>query len=153
MKTKFIIGLIIFFAEFAIGQTVHDKNFSSDELIKVDLEFCKATKEKGLDGWMSYFAEDSFIFPNGLPVISGKSAIREVYIKINFDPTIISWKPEYAEVSQSGELGFTYGYADFTIKDSSGIKVYKGKYTTIWKKQPNGEWKVKVDFGNSAEPE
>ncbi len=150
MKKIYLIIISLFFNCMLISQNNVMKN-QTDELIKTDIEFCKVSKLLGLEGWMSFFAVDAVIFPNGLPLISGKDAIKEYYQKINFDPSIITWKPDYAEVSESGELGFTYGYADFEIKDSTGTKIFKGKYTTIWKKQSNGEWKVKLDFGNAAE--
>ncbi len=150
MKQFYTLLLTLILNFSLISQNNVMKN-QTDELIKTDIEFCKVSKEKGLEGWMSFFADDAIIFPNGLPVIAGKEAIKEYYSKVNFDPSIITWRPEYAEISESGEMGFTYGYADFEIKDSTGTKIFKGKYTTIWKKQSNGEWKVKLDFGNAAE--
>jgi ketosteroid isomerase-like protein len=58
----------------------------------------------------------------------------------------LSWQPMNAEISKSGDLGFTYGVYELSIKDS----VYKGTYVSIWKKQNDGSWKFVLDSGNEG---
>jgi ketosteroid isomerase-like protein len=56
-------------------------------------------------------------------------------------------------VARSGELGYTSGTYDFSMKDASGkIISDKGKYVTVWKKQADGTWKVLLDTYNSDLP-
>jgi ketosteroid isomerase-like protein len=46
-------------------------------------------------------------------------------------------------------MGYTYGKYVRTLKDSEGnVNTKEGKYTSIWKKQDNGEWKIALDMGN-----
>ena len=53
-------------------------------------------------------------------------------------------------VASSGELGYTSGTYDFSIKDASGKTISdKGKYLTVWKKEADGAWKVLFDTYNS----
>jgi ketosteroid isomerase-like protein len=62
----------------------------------------------------------------------------------------ISWKTVHAEVSKSGEMGFTAGtYEDsFTGPDGKVVKE-KGKYLCNWKKQKDGTWKATHDMWNT----
>lgn len=117
---------------------------------KADLDFCAATKANGLDGWMSYFAEDATAFPQGKPLIQGKAALREFYSKMFATPELtIDWKPVKADMAASGDLGYTIGNAEFRFRDPSGKMASRpGKYLTVWKKQPDGSWKVAADLGN-----
>jgi ketosteroid isomerase-like protein len=53
-----------------------------------------------------------------------------------------------ADISASGDLGYTYGTYEFRAKDGKLI-VEHGKYTSIWK-QRDGKWKVVLDMGNAS---
>lgn len=119
-------------------------------LLQADLAFCAATKEKRLEGWMSYFAEDATGFPAGQKMIRGKEKLREFYSRMFADPhLVIDWKPVIAEAAASGDLGMTIGEAEFHTKDKEGKPVTRpGKYLTVWKKQKDGSWKVIADLGN-----
>ena len=122
-------------------------------LMAADLAFAKATVEKGLEGWLSWFAPDAKIFPPGEAVIEGLDAIKAYYAKTGFDPKPLTWKPAIADLAASGDLGYTVGYASWPGTDEKGQKVTRvSKYLTVWKKQADGSWKVAADIGNSAPP-
>ena len=118
---------------------------------QTDLDFCAATKAKGLDGWMSFFADNATGFPAGKPLIQGKAALREYYAAGLFStPELtVDWKPVQADAAASGDLGYTIGVAEFRFRDKEGKMVTRpGKYLTVWKKQTDGSWKVAADLGN-----
>lgn len=70
------------------------------------------------------------------------------------------WRPVFFAMAASGELGFTTGPYELrkTLKDSAASA---GQYSTVWKKNKNGEWKFLIDLGttyaksefNQQEPE
>jgi ketosteroid isomerase-like protein len=61
------------------------------------------------------------------------------------------WTPVGADISASGDLGYTYGNYEFHSKDKDGkAAVEYGKYTSIWKLQKDGSWKVVLDMGNAS---
>jgi ketosteroid isomerase-like protein len=48
----------------------------------------------------------------------------------------------------SGDMGYTWGHFDGRSKDAGGNPVVtSGRYMTIWRKQPDGNWKVVLDAG------
>ena len=119
-------------------------------LVKVDEAFAKATAERGMEGWISYFGPDAKIFPQGQPVVEGLDAVKACYAKNGFDPKDLRWKPLGGELAASGDLGYTWGTASWPGVDAKGAKVTRtGKYLTLWKKQPDGSWKVTADLGNA----
>lgn len=121
---------------------------ASLQLMQMDLRFAMASAADGLEGWMSFFAEDASIFPPGNPIITGIDEIRAFYEKAGFDPKRLSWKPVKAEVSSSGDIGYTFGY--WEMKDTSPDETIssRGKYVTVWKRQADGNWKVIADIGS-----
>ncbi|HUV14737.1 MAG TPA: DUF4440 domain-containing protein [Acidobacteriota bacterium] len=112
----------------------------------MDLKFGAASAARGLEGWLSFFAEDASIFPEGSPIITGVEKIRTYYEETGFDPKSLSWKPVKAEISSSGDMGYTIGY--WEIKADGAASSASGKYVTVWKKQKDGSWKVVADIGN-----
>ena len=118
-------------------------------LIDADKAFDAATAERGLDGWMSFFADDARInSPGG--ILEGKAALRKHYsgmfARKNFS---IRWKPLYAEASQDGTLGYTLGTAEISSDDESGVSRKRdGRYLTVWRKLADGSWKAVTDLGN-----
>ena len=50
-------------------------------------------------------------------------------------------------------MGYTLGNYEMSFNDPAGKPVNdKGKYVSIWAKQPDGKWKVVVDMFNSDLP-
>ena len=63
----------------------------------------------------------------------------------------LTWAPVGADIADSGDLGYTYGTFEFRSKDKEGKpSAEHGKYTSIWKKQKDGSWKVVLDMGNAS---
>jgi ketosteroid isomerase-like protein len=114
----------------------------------LEAEFVKATADRGLDGFMSYFAEDASEVENGGEIVTGKANIRKSLEPWEVD---LTWTPVKAEMAASGDLGYTFGNYVLKAKDKDGHPVvHYGKYATVWKKQKDGRWKVVMDMGNSS---
>jgi ketosteroid isomerase-like protein len=140
-----LVGLLVLAASVRVTRAVESIPAA---LLALDEEFARTSAAKGLEGWLSYFAEDAAIFPRNAPIVRGKSAIREQYAKTHFTPEGLTWKPVAADAAASGDLGYTYGTWQWTGKDADGKPVTQtGKYFTEWKKQKDGTWKLVADFG------
>jgi ketosteroid isomerase-like protein len=124
---------------------------SAEMLKQLEGEFMKSAAEKGSQGYMSYYADDSVEVPNGGPLIQGKTAIAKGMGFLDDKNNRLLWTPVGADISSSGDLGYTYGTFEFHAKDKEGKPVVQyGKYTSIWKLQKDGSWKVVLDMGNSS---
>ena len=61
----------------------------------------------------------------------------------------ISWVPRDARIAASGDLGFTTGDALMTSVGPTGAAMQGfTKYLTIWRKEPDGHWRVVVTGSN-----
>ena len=122
-------------------------------LLQVDRDFAKTGVAKNIDGFMSYIAEDVRFYSAGV-MRTGKLAFREGWAKGFADPNwSISWAPLYAEATHSADLGYTTGSFEIHEKSPDGTPlVRKGSYVTIWRKQPDGSWKVALDIGSFVPP-
>ena len=51
------------------------------------------------------------------------------------------------------DLGYTIGTYHMQLPDGDGNVVeIEGKYLSVWKRQPDGRWKIAVDMFNSNGP-
>ncbi len=120
---------------------------------EADIAFAQATKERGLDGWMSFFADDAYVGTN--PAVAGKLELRRFYARLFSRRNLqFEWAPEQSQIFPSGLMGFTSGrykmsYTTFEGKTASQT----GSYLTVWQKQPDGSWKVLSDFGSQDKAE
>ncbi|MGH7551156.1 MAG: YybH family protein [Gemmatimonadota bacterium] len=124
------------------------------ELIEADREFAQRTAEGGLDAWVGHFAPEGAMI-SGQGEITGEPYIRAAMEPILSDSTIVfTWEPRRARAAESGELGYTVGDYRISRRDSTGTiaeTLDRGMYVTIWRRQPDGAWKVVVDIGSSAQ--
>lgn len=116
------------------------------ELLKVDMDFNVLCQEKGMTHSFLAYATDSVIkMMNKQEPIVGKKALSVWLASLKPEPSL-NWKPVKAEISSSGDLGYTYGWWRIASADTT---VY-GNYITIWKKQADGKWKFVFDTGSST---
>ncbi|MBX2816756.1 MAG: nuclear transport factor 2 family protein [Saprospiraceae bacterium] len=116
------------------------------EIIDVEQAFNDMAQSDGLAQAFQYYAAPNGAIKRGKSVISGKRAIGRWYEQDVRPDESLSWKPTFVDVSASGDLGYTYGDFTFTQLDSAGeIKENKGIFHTVWKRQPDGNWRFVWD--------
>ncbi len=120
-------------------------------LDRVDREWATvAGAGSDIDRIVSYWADDARVYPLGMPVVSGKTAIREfVAASLKVPGFSVTWTPEHVEISPDGMLGYSIGTNRFTAADAKGhVVATPGRYVTVWRKQSDGSWKCVVDIWN-----
>lgn len=126
------------------------KKLVEEHLLELDREFTRNTEKEGLEGWVRYFAEDGAMIPSQGPIIRGREAIRNAMEK-SFSQTgySLKWEPEYAEAAEDGTMGYTFGkYIRKTINAEGQSETATGRYTSIWRLQQDGSYKITLDMGN-----
>jgi len=116
------------------------------EIMQTEQNFEAMAKEKGLSAAFSFYADSAATLSRGSYLIHGKDSIRLFYLSPKFHDVKLEWKPDFVEVSNSADLGYTYGPYTFTSLDSAGQSIStKGYFHTVWKKRPDGNWKFVWD--------
>lgn len=122
-----------------------------NELLKIDKEFSDYSQKHGMQkAFLHYVADDGVrLLPKKKP-IEGKAAIAKGFEGKNDTSFELTWEPTFSDISESGDLGYTYGIWTLTFKNPTDNPQKKGTYTTIWKKQKDGTWKWVLDSGNEG---
>lgn len=122
-------------------------------LYQLEARFAADTAKGGGTAFASWFAPDAVTLANGKAPISGHDAIAA---GATWSPESyqLTWSPDGARMSPSGDMGFTWGEYHGLAKDAEGNATRTtGRYMTVWKKQPDGRWKVELDASNDGPPE
>ncbi len=126
-----------------------DPTVKPGKILLYDLEarFAKDVAARGGAAFADWFAEDGVALGNGQQPVVGRVAIMK---SANWDPKVyqLTWTPTDAVLGPSGDEGYTWGHFEGHSKDANGNPVTtSGRYITIWRKQPDGKWKVVLDAG------
>ena len=113
--------------------------------------FAKAATVKGWrDAFLEYFADDALAI--GLKATPAKEGLLK-QPSTPFSEFELVWEPRLGDVAASGDLGWLTGPSvatNHTVKDA---KPRYGCYLSLWRKQPDGQWRVLIDVGaNAPEP-
>ena len=123
-----------------------DQMNALNEMQQTDVDFSNRSKEAGMkQAFLEYMEDEAVLLrQNRLPLVG---AFAVDYLSSIEDSSFsLTWEPQGADMSRSGDLGFTYGIYSMQINDST----YKGTYVTIWRKQNSGKWKMVLDTGNQG---
>jgi ketosteroid isomerase-like protein len=101
-------------------------------------------------GWkqafLEYFADDAVGFDDG-------AGPAKTQIRSNPDPPKdlqLIWEPRYGDVAASGELGYLTGPVRNVRPSRDNGRPRHSLYASVWKRQPDGTFKVLLDFGVSV---
>jgi ketosteroid isomerase-like protein len=135
----------------AAPNPLSDTTVKPGKMVLFDLEarFAKDVLERGGAAFADWFAPDAVALGNGAAPLLGKVAIAK---SANWSPKDyqLTWTPTDATMGPSGDIGYTWGHFEGHSKDANGNPVTtSGRYITIWRKQPDGNWKVVLDAGSN----
>ena len=117
-----------------------------NEIFAVENEFALMASEKGIRDAFVEFAADSAVINRNGKLVSGKKNIEEFYSNEAYSDISLEWKPDFVDVSESGDLAYTFGEYLLTAKNESGeIVKSNGVFHTVWKRQIDGKWKFVWD--------
>jgi len=110
---------------------------------------------KDAEKFAGYYSNDaSLLLPNA-PIISGRVDIEAALRPMLADPNFaLTFQSTRAEASKGGDLVYTVGAYSMTMsrpEDKTAV-TDKGKYLTVFKKQPDGSWKAVADMISSDMP-
>ena len=116
------------------------------EILQAEKDFAAMAEQEGVPAAFLAFAADSAALNRNNRIIKGKAAIRAYFEQSTLQDVSLKWSPEFVETASSGDMGYTYGPFRFSAVDTAGQQIQaEGVFHTVWKKQPNGEWKFVYD--------
>lgn len=103
----------------------------------------------------AFYADDAASMLPDTPLMTGRKAIIAGMVPELGDPNFsLVFAPTKVEIVQSGEIAYTQGRFRYTTTDPKSKKVVGqwGNYVEVYKKQPDGTWKVEEDIATEETP-
>ena len=123
---------------------------SSALLEQADKQFAADSAVRGADAWAEVFAPDGAMWTRNGGLIQGPDAIRATMVPVfGGGASGLEWQPTVSGMSPRGDLGFTVGrYRLGRMRDGGATDTLQtGTYVTIWRRMPDGSWRVAFDTG------
>jgi ketosteroid isomerase-like protein len=125
-----------------------------NDILKTDKEFSAMCMKQGMSEAFIYYAAEDVIKmrPYEFPIMN-KAELQRMFNEHSSDGNLkFGWEPVKADISSSGDLGYTFGNWKIFVPHDSTHKdtTLFGNYVSIWKKQSDGSWKYVLDGGNST---
>ena len=124
---------------------------TGEALMAREREFSAASAKRGAQKAFAEVAASGVrLYRNGAEPIVGKAKAVAALSGVSK----WTWEPAFADVSQSGDLGYSYGTYELTKTVPSPTaedNVQRGNYYRIWKREA-GHWKVVTDLLDPVAP-
>ena len=114
------------------------------QILKAEKDFSQQSVNQGaVTAFLFNAANDVRLFREDHEPFVGKKLAASALTPLTVQWT---WVPAFADVSSSGDLGYSYG--TYELRDKASAKIIdSGNYARIWKRS-RGVWKVVIDVAN-----
>jgi len=123
------------------------------KLLRRDAEWAALAAEgRDVEAILSYWTDDAVVLPPGLPAVTGEPALRE-YIQgsLQIPGFNITWSSKDVVFSPDGNLAYMFSENLVAMNGADGKPATTtGRAATIWRREPNGEWRCAVDIWNAS---
>lgn len=116
------------------------------EMVTAERAFSKLSADRGMkQAFLTYLSDSGVIFRP--TAINGKQSWNA---RQNPASTLL-WEPAFGEISYAGDLGVSTGPWKLTFPPDRKQPTLFGRFLSMWRRQPDGSWKVEADIGISHE--
>ena len=139
---------------FSCTQKKIDTKAEAEKVIQLSKEWSKVASTGDVAKTVSYWADEAILMSGGQPVLNGKESIKKMVEESFKMPGFrISWDPQKAVVSESGDMAYILEDSQISFSDSTGKSIVEyNKAVSIWRKQADGSWKNVVDISTPTAP-
>jgi ketosteroid isomerase-like protein len=137
----------------AIAGCGTDPSSAGEEIRLADIEFDRSVADRDLEKFADLVDADAVFY--GTRVLHGRDEVVESWSSLFAEDAIatLRWRPIAVEVARSGDLGYTRGEFEQTVRDEDGgVQISRGSYVSIWRKGQDGRWRAVLDIGTPPEP-
>ncbi len=129
-----------------------DKEKVKQQIMDLEVQFCKDVEELGMEGWDKYLSKSAIIATSGHDgLIIGKDIIMDRFKELyGLGYFTYQWEPMFVEVSDDLSMAYciTLYYMEYKVDED--VFKFKGKDCNIWKLE-DGEYKLVLEIGNKVE--
>jgi uncharacterized protein (TIGR02246 family) len=151
-----VFALVLFGCAQAPPPAPPDTRAADEQAIRdSETAWVKEFAAKDTDKIVAHYADDGTVLLSNAPTMIGKEAIRAGMKEAVSDPNFaLDLQTVKVEVAKGGDVAYSQGTYAFKGTDAKTKKVVteKGRYVEVYKKQPDGSWKIVEDINSPEAP-
>lgn len=125
-------------------------------IAETNAKFVDAVKNGDASALASFYTDDAIVLPDdGKMIVASPAKVEELWIDY-FKAGIKAATLESVDIERIGDAAIETGRFTLTTEpEGKPPTTSKGKYLVVWKRRPDGSWKLYRDIWNndpSAEP-
>jgi ketosteroid isomerase-like protein len=133
--------MVLLFASPAAALSAEERTKLEAEVLATENAFAKTMADRDHAAFAKFVADDAVFFGRD-DISRGKAAVVASWAGLFEGPTpSFSWQAEIAAVLESGTLALSSG----PVLGADGKRF--GTFQSIWRREPDGTWKVIFDKG------
>ncbi len=124
---------------------------TENEVRCTEIAFSRSVETRDIAAFSTFLDEDTRFV--GGSVTRGDKAVIEAWTPFFSEtgPELV-WRPYYVEVAASGDLALSRGpYRMRSVNGEGKTSESWGIYNSVWRKSPDGSWKILFDAGSQGE--
>jgi ketosteroid isomerase-like protein len=137
---KYLAILILVFSTATAYGQLQEK---LQTMVDAEKAFANTSKEKSTRAAFTSFLGDSGLIFQKTPVLG-----KKFWQGAEEGKDMLTWEPVFADIAQSGDMGYTTGPWEYRSQRKDTAPAAKGYFVSVWKQENNG-WKVALDIGIS----
>jgi ketosteroid isomerase-like protein len=132
----------------AFGQATRQTSSSAETAVRqADEAWAKAIAAKSVEQTVGFYDPEAMTAGSAMFPAQGLAAFRANWAKLFAQPGAdLTWKADKVLITESGTIAYSTGSWRMPGRNASG------PYIAVWRKQPDGQWKVLVDAAWNASP-
>ena len=112
-----------------------------DDVFAAERAFAKTMRDRDHGAFQQFLSKEA-VFINNREALRGPARVAEGWKPFFEGPAApFSWEPDLVEVLDSGTLALSSG----PVMGPDGARV--GTFNSVWRKEPDGRWRVVFDKG------
>jgi ketosteroid isomerase-like protein len=137
-----LLPVILLSAACQLGFPPREKRQEAlNQLLQTDADFSATVQRDGYRmAFLEFMEDDAVLLRNNYLPIVGADAVKFV-TAFNDSTFTIKWDPQGGDVSESEDMGYTWGIYTLTTQAAKQT----GTYLTVWRKQKDGSWRFTID--------
>lgn len=111
-------------------------------------QYIAAWERGDADAYAALFAQDGDVVRGNGAIVHGRAAVHDYQKKVFSQLSMTKGTITTTDLVVDGDTAYEIGKFQFTFKPATGpAEADTGRYLTIWGRQSDGSWKIKMDSG------
>jgi hypothetical protein len=141
---EILMKILIFLCIVLLAAPVARAQDDLSKLVDTERSFAALAAEKGVKtAFLENMSSDAVLF------MPDKVNGKEYWQTRGESQALLTWAPNYADVSSNGIIGYTTGNWELRPEGITDIPAAYGEFVTVWQRGQDGRYRFNVDIGIS----